>query len=166
MRLACPSSSGCRTRAVVTVYMEKPGPHHPLPSNLAGNKYAWAGLHIEVGRVDVQNDSGQPIVCSDLLSAANCPVEGCRGIRRAGAYKGCIAGHSGESKQGSSDPGNSQQPEHENQDDAQPTGKFDHRLTARDPLEPTASDWEREAAELIFAERQVSLSEVVPLLQA
>jgi acyl-CoA dehydrogenase len=43
---------------------------------------------------------------------------------------------------------------------------LDHRLTARDPLEPTASDWEREAAELIFAERQVSLSEVVPLLQA
>ena len=43
---------------------------------------------------------------------------------------------------------------------------LDHRLRAHDPLEPIASDWEREAAELIFAERQVSLSEVVQLLQA
>jgi acyl-CoA dehydrogenase len=43
---------------------------------------------------------------------------------------------------------------------------LDHRLSAQDPLEPASRDWEREAAELIFAERQVLLSEVVPLLQA
>jgi len=43
---------------------------------------------------------------------------------------------------------------------------LDHRLTARDPLQPTAGDWEREATELIFSERQVSLSEAVSLLQA
>ena len=43
---------------------------------------------------------------------------------------------------------------------------LDHRLSAHDPLEPARSDWEREAAELIFAERQVLLSEVVPLLRA
>ncbi len=37
---------------------------------------------------------------------------------------------------------------------------LEHRLSTRDPLEPMTSDWEREGAELIFAERQVSLPEV------
>jgi acyl-CoA dehydrogenase len=41
---------------------------------------------------------------------------------------------------------------------------LDHRLTAQDPLEPASSDWEREAAELIFAERKISLAEVTGLL--
>jgi acyl-CoA dehydrogenase len=43
---------------------------------------------------------------------------------------------------------------------------LDHRLTAHDPLEPASSDWEREATELVFAERKLSLSEVAQLLQA
>jgi acyl-CoA dehydrogenase len=41
---------------------------------------------------------------------------------------------------------------------------LDHRLSSPVPLEPMAHDWEREATELIFAERQVSLAEVTQLL--
>jgi acyl-CoA dehydrogenase len=41
---------------------------------------------------------------------------------------------------------------------------LDHRLGARDPLEPTASDWEREAVELIFSQRKISMAETAGLL--
>jgi alkylation response protein AidB-like acyl-CoA dehydrogenase len=41
---------------------------------------------------------------------------------------------------------------------------LDHRLGAQDPLEPTASDWEREAAELIFSQRKISVAETAGLL--
>jgi alkylation response protein AidB-like acyl-CoA dehydrogenase len=41
---------------------------------------------------------------------------------------------------------------------------LEHRLSAQDPLEPDAGDWEREAAEIIFSERQVSIGEVAALL--
>jgi acyl-CoA dehydrogenase len=43
---------------------------------------------------------------------------------------------------------------------------LEHRLSAQDPLEPAAHNWEGEAAELIFAERKVALSEVTGLLVA
>jgi acyl-CoA dehydrogenase len=41
---------------------------------------------------------------------------------------------------------------------------LEHRLSAQDPLEPRYGDWEREAAALIFSERQVLLGEVTGLL--
>jgi acyl-CoA dehydrogenase len=41
---------------------------------------------------------------------------------------------------------------------------LDHRLTAHDPLEPTSRDWEREAAELIFSQRKISIAETAGLL--
>jgi len=41
---------------------------------------------------------------------------------------------------------------------------LEHRLSAQDPLEPYAGDWEREAAEMIFSERQVAVTEVAALL--
>jgi acyl-CoA dehydrogenase len=41
---------------------------------------------------------------------------------------------------------------------------LEHRLSAQDPLEPHAGDWERGAAEIIFSERQVSLAEIAVLL--
>jgi len=41
---------------------------------------------------------------------------------------------------------------------------LDQRLSARDPLEPEAFDCEGGAAELIFAERKVSLPEIAGLL--
>jgi acyl-CoA dehydrogenase len=41
---------------------------------------------------------------------------------------------------------------------------LEHRLSAQDPLEPQAGDWEREAAEIIFSERQVSIGDVAALL--
>jgi len=41
---------------------------------------------------------------------------------------------------------------------------LEHRLSAQDPLEPPAMDWEGEAAELIFAERKISLSEIAGLI--
>jgi hypothetical protein len=41
---------------------------------------------------------------------------------------------------------------------------LEYRLSARDPLQPDAGDWEYEAAELIFSERQVSLAEIAGLL--
>ena len=34
---------------------------------------------------------------------------------------------------------------------------LEHRLSAQDPLEPMAGDWEREAAEILFSERQVGI---------
>jgi alkylation response protein AidB-like acyl-CoA dehydrogenase len=39
-----------------------------------------------------------------------------------------------------------------------------HRLSAQDPLQPAAPNWEGGAAELILAERKVALSEVTSLL--
>ena len=41
---------------------------------------------------------------------------------------------------------------------------LDHRLSAHDPLEPAAFDWEGSATELIFAERRISLAEIAGLL--
>ena len=41
---------------------------------------------------------------------------------------------------------------------------LEHRLSAQDPLEPRTGDWEREAAEIIFSEPKVSLSEIAGLL--
>jgi acyl-CoA dehydrogenase len=43
---------------------------------------------------------------------------------------------------------------------------LDHRLSAPDPLAPASFDWEGEAAELIFADRKVSLSDVAAHLEA
>ena len=41
---------------------------------------------------------------------------------------------------------------------------LEHRLSAQDPLEPKVGEWEREAAEILFSEREVSIGEVVGLL--
>ena len=41
---------------------------------------------------------------------------------------------------------------------------LEHRLSRQDPLAPGDGSWEREAAELVFSERKVSLAEVAPLL--
>jgi alkylation response protein AidB-like acyl-CoA dehydrogenase len=41
---------------------------------------------------------------------------------------------------------------------------LEHRLSAQDPLEAVTGDWEREVAEIIFAERRVALSEIAGLL--
>lgn len=41
---------------------------------------------------------------------------------------------------------------------------LEHRLSAQDPLEPRHADWEREAGELVFSQRQVLLAEVTGLL--
>jgi hypothetical protein len=41
---------------------------------------------------------------------------------------------------------------------------LEHRLSAQDPLEPQYPDWERDATELVLAERQVALDEVAGLL--
>jgi len=41
---------------------------------------------------------------------------------------------------------------------------LEHRLSAQDPLEPHAGDWERGAAEIIFSERQVGIADVAGLL--
>ena len=41
---------------------------------------------------------------------------------------------------------------------------LEHRLSARDPLEPEVGEWEREAAEFLFSEREVSMSEIAGLL--
>jgi len=41
---------------------------------------------------------------------------------------------------------------------------LEHRLSAQDPLAPATQDWEGEAAELIFAERKLSLTDVGALL--
>ena len=41
---------------------------------------------------------------------------------------------------------------------------LEHRLSAKDPLEPRTGDWEREAAEIIFSESEVSLPRIAGLL--
>jgi hypothetical protein len=41
---------------------------------------------------------------------------------------------------------------------------LEHRLSARDPLETSAADWEGRAEEFVFSERQVSLGEIAGLL--
>jgi hypothetical protein len=41
---------------------------------------------------------------------------------------------------------------------------LEHRLSAQDPLEPYAGDWERGAAEILFSERQVAIADVAGLL--
>jgi acyl-CoA dehydrogenase len=41
---------------------------------------------------------------------------------------------------------------------------LEHRLSAQDPLQPSAGDWEREAQEIVFSERQVSINEIAGLL--
>jgi hypothetical protein len=38
-------------------------------------------------------------------------------------------------------------------------------LSPQDPLEPHPGDWEREAAEIIFSESNVSLPEIAGLLE-
>jgi alkylation response protein AidB-like acyl-CoA dehydrogenase len=43
---------------------------------------------------------------------------------------------------------------------------LEHRLTAQDPIAPPAADWEREAAEIIFSPRQVSIADIAGLLVA
>jgi hypothetical protein len=42
---------------------------------------------------------------------------------------------------------------------------LEHRLSARDPLEPNVGDWERGAAEIIFSDRQVTIGEIAGLLE-
>jgi acyl-CoA dehydrogenase len=41
---------------------------------------------------------------------------------------------------------------------------LEHRLSARDPLQPQAGDWEGKATEILFSERQVLLTEIAVLL--
>jgi acyl-CoA dehydrogenase len=41
---------------------------------------------------------------------------------------------------------------------------LEHRLSAKDPLEPRTGNWEREAAEIILSESKVSLREIAGLL--
>jgi acyl-CoA dehydrogenase len=41
---------------------------------------------------------------------------------------------------------------------------LDHRLSAQDPLAPGDGEFEREAGEILFSQRQVTLEEVVGLL--
>ena len=42
---------------------------------------------------------------------------------------------------------------------------LEHRLSAQDPLAPRHGDWEREAAEILFSERQISIAEITGLLE-
>jgi alkylation response protein AidB-like acyl-CoA dehydrogenase len=42
---------------------------------------------------------------------------------------------------------------------------LEHRLSAQDPLEPRTGDWERDAAQIVFSERQVLLAEITGLLE-
>jgi acyl-CoA dehydrogenase len=41
---------------------------------------------------------------------------------------------------------------------------LEHRLSAQDPLDPPICDWERDAAEMLFSEREVALAEIAGLL--
>ncbi|THD66929.1 MAG: DNA alkylation response protein [Bradyrhizobium sp.] len=41
---------------------------------------------------------------------------------------------------------------------------LEHRLSAQDPLAPATGEWERQAAEILFSQREVSIGEVVGLL--
>jgi hypothetical protein len=43
---------------------------------------------------------------------------------------------------------------------------LDHRLSAQDPLDVAAVDWEGEATELVFADRQLALTDITRLLDA
>jgi acyl-CoA dehydrogenase len=43
---------------------------------------------------------------------------------------------------------------------------LEHRLSAQDPLEPRHGDWEREAAEIIFSERQAAIAEIAGVLES
>jgi hypothetical protein len=43
---------------------------------------------------------------------------------------------------------------------------LEHRLSPRDPLEPHTGEWEREAAEIVFSDRQVLLAEIAGLLES
>ena len=42
---------------------------------------------------------------------------------------------------------------------------LEHRLSAQDPLEPRTGDWERDAAQIVFSDRTVSLPEIAGLLE-
>jgi acyl-CoA dehydrogenase len=42
---------------------------------------------------------------------------------------------------------------------------LEHRLSAQDPLEPRVGNWERDAAEVVFSQRQVLLAEITGLLE-
>jgi hypothetical protein len=42
---------------------------------------------------------------------------------------------------------------------------LEYRLSVQDPLAPAAFDWEGDAADLIFADRDIALSEVLDLLR-
>ena len=42
---------------------------------------------------------------------------------------------------------------------------LDHRLSAQDPLEPRHGDWEHEATEIVFSQRQVAIAEIAGLLE-
>jgi hypothetical protein len=41
---------------------------------------------------------------------------------------------------------------------------LEHRLSPRDPLAPQAGEWEGEAAEILFGERQVAIADIAGLL--
>ena len=41
---------------------------------------------------------------------------------------------------------------------------LEHRLSARDPIEPPVADWERDAAGIVFSQRQVSIADIAGLL--
>jgi hypothetical protein len=43
---------------------------------------------------------------------------------------------------------------------------LEHRLSAQDPLEPGVSEWEGEAAKIIFSERNTGVAEIAGLLEA
>jgi hypothetical protein len=42
---------------------------------------------------------------------------------------------------------------------------LEHRLSPQDPLAPYEGDWERDAAEILFSERQVEIDEIAGLLE-
>jgi hypothetical protein len=42
---------------------------------------------------------------------------------------------------------------------------LEHRLSAQDPLAPQSGDWERQAAEILFSERPVTIGEIAGLLE-
>jgi acyl-CoA dehydrogenase len=43
---------------------------------------------------------------------------------------------------------------------------LEHRLSAQDPLAPEVGEWEHEAAEMVFSEREVSIPEIAELLES
>jgi acyl-CoA dehydrogenase len=42
---------------------------------------------------------------------------------------------------------------------------LEHRLSPQDPLAPEIGNWEREAAEILFSEREVAVGKIVGLLE-